>query len=106
MRIFATLYKIMELEDQTQGNPKKSIEMLLMALGIIFIATNLRAPITSVGPVINEITAYFNLSNIQAGLITTIPLMSFALLSGFAPGISNKIGMEKLLLFSLILLTS
>lgn len=80
--------------------------MLLMALGIIFIATNLRAPITSVGPVINEITDYFNLSNIQAGLITTIPLMSFALLSGFAPGISNKIGMEKLLLFSLVLLTS
>ncbi|WP_349785315.1 MFS transporter [Pedobacter sp. ASV1-7] len=96
----------MELDEQTQGNTKKSIEMLLMALGIIFIATNLRAPITSVGPVINEITDYFNLSNIQAGLITTIPLMSFALLSGFAPGISSKIGMEKLLLFSLILLTS
>lgn len=95
-----------QLDDKTQGNPKKSIEMLLMALGIIFIATNLRAPITSVGPVINEITDYFNLSNIQAGLITTIPLMSFALLSGFAPGISNKIGMEKLLLFSLVLLTS
>jgi CP family cyanate transporter-like MFS transporter len=106
MPIFATLYKKMELEEQTQGNTKKSIEMLLMALGIIFIATNLRAPITSVGPVINEITDYFNLSNIQAGLITTIPLMSFALLSGFAPGISSKIGMEKLLLFSLILLTS
>ncbi len=96
----------MELEEKSQGNPKKSIEMLLMALGIIFIATNLRAPITSVGPVINEITDYFNLSNIQAGLITTIPLMSFALLSGFAPGISSKIGMEKLLLFSLILLAS
>jgi CP family cyanate transporter-like MFS transporter len=92
--------------EKTELKTKTTLQIALTVIGIIFIATNLRAPITSVGPVINEITDYFNLTNIEAGLITTIPLMSFALLSGFAPGISRKIGMEKLLLFSLILLAS
>lgn len=75
-----------------------------MVLGIIVIAANLRAPITSVGPVIMEITEQLRLTPVLVGLITTIPLMSFALLSTFTPKVARLVGLEKLLLYSLLLL--
>lgn len=79
-------------------------KVISMILGLVFIAANLRAPITSVGPVVREITAYFQMSNIEAGLIVTLPLLSFALLSALIPKLSEKVGLERLLLFSLLLL--
>lgn len=91
--------------EKTEFKTKTTISIALTVAGIIFLASNLRAAITSVGPVIKEIVADLNLSNIQAGLVTTIPLLSFALLSGFVPGVSRKLGMERFLLFSLLLLT-
>lgn len=78
---------------------------ILMLLGVIFIASNLRAPLTSVGPVIGEISKALALSNTTAGLVTTIPLMAFAFLSGIVPKFSRKYGMETVLLLSLIVLS-
>ena len=83
---------------------KTKLEVIIMVLGVIIIAANLRAPITSVGPVIMEITKELRLTPVLVGLITTIPLMSFALLSTFTPKAARLIGLEKLLLYSLLLL--
>src|SRR5699024_1866311 len=80
------------------------IQQVFLYLGVIFLAANLRAPLTSVGPVIAEISADLSLSNTAAGFITTIPLMAFAFLSGIMPRISRKFGMEIVLFSSLILL--
>lgn len=81
------------------------VKKLLMLLGIIFIASNLRAPLTSVGPVIGEISRALSLSNTTAGLVTTIPLMAFGFLSSMVPKVSRRYGMEIVLLASLILLS-
>ncbi|MCC9041412.1 MFS transporter [Myroides sp. M-43] len=81
------------------------MKKILMLLGIIFIASNLRAPLTSVGPVISEISKSLALSNTTAGLVTTIPLMAFGFLSSMVPRISRRYGMEIVLLVSLILLS-
>lgn len=81
------------------------MKKLLMLLGIIFIASNLRAPLTSVGPVISEISKSLALSNTTAGLVTTIPLMAFGFLSSMVPKVSRRYGMELVLLGSLILLS-
>jgi len=83
---------------------KTKFEAIVMILGVIFIAANLRAPITSVGPVILEITEQLNLTHVLVGLITAIPLISFAVLSIFTPDIARKVGLERLLLYSLLLL--
>lgn len=80
-------------------------KVLMLFLGVIFMASNLRAPLTSVGPVIGEISKALSLSNTAAGLITTIPLIAFSLLSGVVPRFSRKYGMELVLLWSLILLS-
>jgi len=87
-----------------KANGKINFELVLIVLGIVFIAANLRAPITSVGPVITELSDHLQLRPALVGLLTAIPLMSFALLSVFAPKLGRKIGLEKLLLYSLLVL--
>lgn len=79
-------------------------EVSVIVAGIILVASTLRAPITSVGPVITEITEQLRLSHVLVGLVTAIPLISFAVLSVFAPKVARKIGLEKLLLYSMLVL--
>lgn len=68
------------------------------------IATNLRAPITSVGPLVGTITNSLNLTGAQAGLITTLPLIAFAIISPIAPKLARKFGTETTILGALILI--
>src|SRR5690625_2722144 len=77
---------------------------VFLFLGVVFLAANLRAPLTSVGPVIAEISLDLSLSNTAAGFLTTIPLLAFAFLSGIMPRFSNKYGLEVVLFASLVLL--
>lgn len=92
-----------KLKEKTLTDRSKAATILIL-LGIVFFAANLRAPLTSVGPVIAEISLDLSLSNTAASLLTTIPLLAFALLSSFIPRISQRFGMELVLLFSLLLL--
>jgi MFS transporter, CP family, cyanate transporter len=80
---------------------KKSTFLLL---GIILAACNLRAPLTSLGPLIHSIRVDLGISNGLAGLLTTLPLISFALLSPIAPKIGVRFGNERTLLFGLLVL--
>ncbi|MDW8845014.1 MFS transporter [Erwinia sp. MMLR14_017] len=77
----------------------------LTFIGILFIASNLRAPITAVGPVLHEIAASFNLSGVCTGLLNALPLLIFALASPFAPVLTRRTGIEKALLAALALIT-
>lgn len=77
----------------------------LLILGIIIIAANLRAPLTSVGPLVSLIRDDVHISNTLAGLLTTVPLLTFALLSPLVPKLGRKHGVEFLILIALIFLT-
>lgn len=88
------------------NNKNNKLTSWILLIGIILIASNLRAPLTSVGSLISFIRDDLGLSNALAGTITTLPLLAFALLSPFAPKIANRIGMEWTIFFSLILLTA
>src|SRR5699024_9646402 len=76
----------------------------LLLSGVIVIAANLRAPLTSVGPLISFIREDLVITHALAGVLTTLPLLAFALLSPFAPKIVNWIGMEKTIFISLLIL--
>jgi MFS transporter, CP family, cyanate transporter len=67
----------------------------LVPLGIILIGANLRAPITSVGPVLVDIQADLSLSDSAAGLLNSLPLFVFAALSLVAPMIGRRTGVER-----------
>ena len=72
-------------------------QKFILIAGIILIASNLRAPITSVGPVVPEIQEALGLSNALTGLITTMPLLAFALLSPVASRMADRWRIETLL---------
>lgn len=76
-------------------------ESLLLIVGILLIATNLRAPFTSVAPLLDMIRERFGLTAAQAGLVQTLPLLAFAVFSPFAAGFAYKWGMERTLFLAL-----
>ncbi len=80
---------------------KKPFNVLLF-LGLIFVAINLRAPITSVGPLVPTMKAELPFSSGVFGLLTTIPLIMFAVLSPFVRRISDHLGAGKTLLYAVI----
>ncbi|MFD6442352.1 CynX/NimT family MFS transporter [Peribacillus sp. NPDC060186] len=89
--------------EQTKIDLKPRIGLLI--IGIILIGANLRAPLTSVGPLVTSIRDNLGISNTLSGSLTTLPLLAFAFLSPFAPKLARRFGMELTLFISLILLT-
>lgn len=77
----------------------------MLAIGIIFIAANLRSPLTAVGPVVDQIRNSLHISNTLAGMITTFPLFAFAGFSPFVPRLARKYGTGLVLFWSLVFLT-
>ncbi|WP_139997294.1 CynX/NimT family MFS transporter [Paenibacillus paridis] len=86
---------------------KKSLSLgWPIILGIVLIALTMRSPLTSVGPLVGSIRESLGLSNAAAGLLTTLPLLAFALLSPFAPILARRFGVERTLLYALVLLVA
>lgn len=69
-------------------------------LVVITLALNLRAPVTSIGPMIEYIQEYYNINSTLAGMLTTLPLIAFGLISFFVAYFSQI----KALFFALILI--
>lgn len=95
----------MKQEFKSARNDRKSTTVWVIIVGIIFIAVNLRSPLTSVGPLVSFIKDSMQISNTMAGMITTLPLLAFALFSPIVPRLGRKIGMEQIILGSIIILT-
>lgn len=83
------------------GGPSAAI---MLIAGIVFVAMNMRAPLTSVGPLSGMIRDHLQLSGTWAGMITTLPLLAFALLSPFVPRLGQRYGMERAIGVSILFL--
>jgi len=92
------------MSESKLNNPKKTTNYLLIA-GIIVIALNLRPALASVGPLIEEIRDSTGLSNTLLGLLTTLPLIAFGVVSTLTPLFTKRFGIGGTLLGSMILLT-
>ncbi|RDX02236.1 CynX/NimT family MFS transporter [Listeria kieliensis] len=75
-----------------------------LVLGIIFVAINLRMPITSISPLLELIRKDLPISNTLAGFLTTLPLIAFAVISPFVSKLSRKLGVEQLVFYTLLFL--
>ena len=84
-----------------QRTHKQSFNLLLF-IGLIFVAVNLRAPITAVGPLVSSMKLELTYSNGVFGLLTTIPLIMFAVLSPFVRRISDALGAGRTLLIAVV----
>ncbi|MPT40144.1 MAG: MFS transporter, partial [Achromobacter sp.] len=83
---------------RSAGNP------LLLIAGILVIATALRAPVTGVPPLIGMIREQLALNSTAAGMLITLPLLAFAVVSLFAAGLARRYGLERTLFGALLLI--
>ena len=63
---------------------------LLIGVAIILTGLNLRTAVNSVGPVLEELQAGLGLSSGLAGLVTTMPVLCFALIGFAGPPLSAR----------------
>ena len=75
--------------------------LLLVAVGIALAALNLRTAITSVGPVLGEVTDGLGMTAVGAGMLTTLPVLCFALFGGLTPALARRLGEHHLLVYAL-----
>lgn len=77
---------------------------IILMCGIIFASFNLRPAISSVGPLIGLIKEDYQLENWEAGFLTTLPLIAFALLSPLVSQFGARFTNEVAVLAGMILL--
>ena len=78
---------------------------LLLLAGILLIAFNLRPTLASVGPLIADIRAATGLSSAALGLLTTLPLLAFGVVSNFTPVVTRALGFGGALTAALLLIS-
>ncbi|WP_047984481.1 CynX/NimT family MFS transporter [Ornithinibacillus californiensis] len=94
----------MDLNQQDVNN--NQLYKFLLITGIIIISFNLRPAITSVGPLMSTIRDDIGLSNWSVGLLTSLPLITFAIMSPIAARLGNRYSNERIILLGLIVLLS
>lgn len=79
---------------------------VLLTAGIMVLAVNLRASITSLPPVFPELSAALHLSNGSITVLAAVPVICFGLFSGLGGPLSRSFGEERVLLAALLLLAA
>jgi MFS transporter, CP family, cyanate transporter len=92
----------LEIKEETEQ--KKVFYRVIIVTGIIVVAFNLRPSITSVGPLIGTIRDQLGLSNWSAGMLTSLPLIAFAVMSPLVAKLSNRFTNEQVMLLGLFIL--
>jgi len=77
-------------------------QKILVVVGIVVLAFNLRPAALSVGPVLVELTRSLGMSATVDGLLTTLPVLAFAAVGALAPVLARRVGMHRVTLVSLI----
>lgn len=86
-----------------RGRPRHIVWLLIG--GIALAAVNLRTGITSVGPLLTEVTSGLGMSAVLAGVLTTLPVLCFALFGALTPVLIRRLGEHRLLAVALVALT-
>jgi len=76
-------------------------EKVLVVIGIVVLAFNLRPAAVSIGPVLDEITSGLGMSPTTAGVLTTLPVLAFATFGALAPWLARSVGAHRVTLISL-----
>lgn len=80
-------------------------QSLLFILGIVLIGTVLRSPFTALPTILGDIAQGLGVEVSSLGILTSLPLLMFAFFSAFASRLAQKIGLEHLFTYCLLLLT-
>ena len=79
---------------------------VLLGLGLMLIAFNLRPALSSVGPLLPQIRAEAGLSPFGAGLLTTLPVLALGVFGPLGPRVAGRIGADRATLAFLLVLAA
>ena len=80
------------------------LHVLLVAAVVLF-ALNMRAGVTSIGPVLQEIQDSLHMSDAMAGFLTSLPTLIFALVGLITPMLSRRCGLHVTMLVAMVALS-
>ncbi|MEV0425168.1 MFS transporter [Micromonospora sp. NPDC050495] len=79
---------------------------LLVLVGMLLVAVNLRTAVTSLGALLDEIRGGLGLSGTTAGLVTTLPTIAFAGLGALTPWLVRRWPAARVLVLAMLALTT
>ena len=74
----------------------------VLIAGILLIAMNLRAPFTSIAPLLERLQAALGFNATAAGLLMILPLLAFVVVSPWVPRLARGLGLERSLFLALL----
>lgn len=78
--------------------------LVLAAVAIVLAAANLRPAVVAVAPLLGDIRHTQQLGGAAAGLLTTLPVLCFGVMSPLAPRLGRRLGLERAVFASLAVL--
>jgi len=78
----------------------------LLLLGLILVALNLRPALSSMAPLLADVSSSLGLSAARAGLLTTLPVLCLGLFAPMAPILARRFGAERVVLGILLTLAA
>lgn len=91
-------------DEQVQHAPPVVLRPWLLLLGLVLVALNLRPALSSMAPLLGEVSRNLGLSAAQAGLLTTLPVLCLGLFAPLAPVLARRFGAERVVLGILLTL--
>ena len=75
---------------------------VLVLIGLVLLSFNLRPAAVSVGPVLEEVRDALGMSGPEAGLLTSLPVLAFAVFGALAPAFARAVGVHRAAAVSLV----
>ncbi|KPM62022.1 MFS transporter [Pseudomonas putida] len=85
-------------DEQVQQQPVQIQRPWLLLLGLVLVALNLRPALSSMAPVLGQVSEGLGLNASQAGLLTTLPVLCLGLFAPLAPVLARRFGSERVIL--------
>ena len=79
-----------------------STRRVLVLVGIVVLAFNLRPAAVSIGPVLGDLRRDLDMSGAEAGVLTSLPVVAFALFGSVAARLARAVGPHRLTLAALL----
>ncbi|MFD3213575.1 MFS transporter, partial [Pseudomonas sp. LR_7] len=91
-------------DEQVQQRPVLVQRPWLLLLGLVLVALNLRPALSSMAPILSQVSAELGLNASAAGLLTTLPVLCLGLFAPLAPVLARRFGSERVILGILLTL--
>ena len=75
-------------------------------LGIVLVAFTLRQAVAAISPILGDIRVDIPISNIDVGLLGTLPPLLFAASGFIAPRVARRLGLDGGIVLALVLMTA